>query len=173
MVRTARPDDAAAIAHIHIRTWQVAYSHVFPSEALDGLASREAARAAFWRRTIESRPTRSHTLVRDVDDDIVGFASAGPARDEDAEAVGELYAIYVLPEVWGQGVGQALMSEVRARLRQEEFREAILWVLEDNPRTRRYYELAGWWLDDVVKEEIFLDTPVREVRYRITLDSPP
>jgi hypothetical protein len=61
------------------------------------------------------------------------------------------------------------MSEVLARLRQDGFREAILWVIEDNPRTRRYYELAGWKLDGGTKEEAVLDVPVRQVRYRIAV----
>jgi hypothetical protein len=54
-------------------------------------------------------------------------------------------------------------------LRADGFEEAVLWVLDDNPRARRFYELAGWRLNGAVKEDTFLDTPVREVRYRIAL----
>jgi hypothetical protein len=61
------------------------------------------------------------------------------------------------------------MSETLARLRGEGFPEAILWVLEDNPRTRRFYELAGWRADGGAKEEEWLGTSIREVRYRIDL----
>src|SRR5206468_10792889 len=28
-IRRARPEDAAAVAEVHVRTWQVAYEHVF------------------------------------------------------------------------------------------------------------------------------------------------
>jgi len=77
--------------------------------------------------------------------------------------------IYVAPDAWGAGAGQALMGEVLQRLREDGFSEAILWVLEDNPRTRRFYELAGWQPDGGVKEEEWLGTLVREVRYRISL----
>jgi hypothetical protein len=42
-------------------------------------------------------------------------------------------------------------------------------VLEDNPRARRFYELAGWSVDGAVKQDEFLETLVREVRYRIEL----
>jgi hypothetical protein len=42
-------------------------------------------------------------------------------------------------------------------------------VLEDNPRTRRFYELAGWHADGAAKEEEWLGTTIREVRYRIDL----
>jgi RimJ/RimL family protein N-acetyltransferase len=49
------------------------------------------------------------------------------------------------------------------------FEEAILWVLEENPRSRTFYELAGWSADGTVKDEEWLGTVVREVRYRIRL----
>src|SRR2546429_9961172 len=35
-VRPARPDDAAAVAGVHVRTWQAAYEHVFGAERLAG-----------------------------------------------------------------------------------------------------------------------------------------
>jgi GNAT superfamily N-acetyltransferase len=114
-----------------------------------------------------------HTVVVDDEDAVAGFADFGPSHDPEAdpERVAELYAIYVLPEAWGRGVGRALMAEVLTRLRSEGYREAILWVIEDNPRTRRYYELAGWQFDGGEKEEAVLDVPVRQVRYRIALAS--
>jgi GNAT superfamily N-acetyltransferase len=169
-VRAARAGDARAIAQVHVRTWQAAYTHVFPAEGLEGLSAGLDRRVEFWRGMIDSRAPRTHTLVA-VDDDIVGFAHAGPARDDDLdpEHTGELYAIYVLPDAWGNGAGQALMAELLASLREEGFREAMLWVLEDNPRTRRFYELAGWRPDGAVRSDSFLETQVSEVRYRIAL----
>jgi ribosomal protein S18 acetylase RimI-like enzyme len=100
-------------------------------------------------------------------EDVVGFASHGPSRDE--PGIGELFTIYVRPAAWGTGVGRTLMRETLERLRSHGFDEAVLWVLEDNPRTRRFYELAGWRLDGESKEEGWLDLVVREVRYRIDL----
>ena len=61
------------------------------------------------------------------------------------------------------------MRELVGRLREDGLEEAILWVLEDNPRTRRFYELAGWRLDGAVKEKTILDTPVRKLRYQLAL----
>lgn len=54
-------------------------------------------------------------------------------------------------------------------LRAAGHREAILWVLDDNRRARRFYEREGWRLDGAVKEDDFLGVRVSEVRYRITL----
>ena len=40
---------------------------------------------------------------------------------------------------------------------------------EDNPRTRRFYELAAGRLDGAVKEKTILETPVRELHYQLAL----
>mgnify|MGYP003404870186 CR=1 FL=1 len=152
---------------VRVRTWQSAYAHIFPAEQLESLP--EDAGLDGWRRVITEPYPRMHTLVAEVDGAVAGFAHLGKARDEAGET-GELFAIYVLPEASGAGVGRALMAETLARLRAEGFAEAILWVLEDNPRTHRFYELAGWRLDGGVKGEELLGTTVRELRYRIRLD---
>lgn len=169
VVRDATVEDAAGIARVHTRTWQRAYDHVFPTHRLAGLV--EEHRAEQWREWLSSPRPRRHVLVADMDGDIVGFASVGPSEDPEAnpDVVGELYAIYVLPEAWGRGLGRALMTELLARMRGEGFREAILWVLEDNPRTRRYYERAGWYHDGGEKQQTLLDIEVPLVRYRISL----
>ena len=121
---------------------------------------------------IADPPPRTHTLVADEAGTVTGFALLGPARGEpdDSEGVGELFAIYVLPDASGRGIGQALMIDVLSRLSADGFAEAILWVLEDNPRTRRSYELSGWRTDGAFKNEELLGTLVREVRYRIALE---
>ena len=165
-VRDATPQDALGIARVQNRTWQAAYAHVLPP---DGLASLDDdARAHWWREWLD-RPERvAHILVVDGADGVVGFASSGPGAAK--PTLGELYAIYVLPEASGSGIGQALMRETLARLRADGFREAILWVLEDNPRTRRFYEAGGWYADGGAREQTLLETSLRVVRYRIALE---
>ena len=46
-------------------------------------------------------------------DRLVGFASVGPARDQDEnlEPVGEVRAIYLLPDAWGKGLGRQLCRD--------------------------------------------------------------
>lgn len=164
-VRDGRPEDALGIARVHNRTWQAAYAHVLPADRLASLD--DDARAEWWRGWLE-RPRRGHILVVDGADGVAAFASSGPGLAE--PALGELYAIYVLPEESGRGIGQALMRETLGRLRGDGFAEAVLWVLEDNPRTRRFYEASGWYADGGVKEETLLDTPLPVIRYRIGLE---
>jgi GNAT superfamily N-acetyltransferase len=148
-------------------SWSAAYAHVFTVEQLGSISEEDDA--ARWRRFLTGAPARSAAFVAADGADVVGFSSLGPARPGDDPAVGELFTIYVLPERWGSGVGRALMASTLAQLRAEGFDEAVLWVLEDNPRTRRFYEHAGWRADGGVKEEEWLGSTIREVRYRIDL----
>jgi GNAT superfamily N-acetyltransferase len=167
--RPATPEDAAAIGRVHVESWQAAYAHVFPPERLAELSP--GARARWWSSQLTDPPKRTRILIDDDSERAVGFASAGPSRDADTDParVGELYSIYVLPERWGSGVGRGLIGAAVGALDELGFEEAILWVLEDNPRARRFYEAAGWRLDGATKKDMFLGVGVTELRYRIAL----
>jgi GNAT superfamily N-acetyltransferase len=161
-IRRAAVADADAIAHVHTRTWQAAYEHVFGAERLAGMDDR--ARAARWRRWLDEGET---AFVAEHEGRVVGFVWVGASREPDAQ--GELYAIYVLPEAWGTEAGGGLMRAGVQAMRDAGHDDAVLWVLEDNPRARRFYEREGWWLDEGRKDGEFLGTRVPEVRYRIRL----
>jgi GNAT superfamily N-acetyltransferase len=63
--------------------------------------------------------------------DVVGFASFGPAYGEDdARSLSKLYRLFVRPEAWGCGIGDALLAASIDVLRQAGFIEAVLWVGE-------------------------------------------
>ncbi len=163
-IRRARPEDAAAIAEVHVRSWQTAYEHLFGAERLETL-------------TVDRRLPMWHAILGNADviplvaesgeDGVVGFTTVGSSRDADAD--GELYAIYVDPKAWGSGAGASLMRAAVAALRESGYGSAILWVLEDNPRARRFYEREGWSADGGRKRDEFLGFEVDEVRYRIDL----
>ncbi|MBV8259274.1 MAG: GNAT family N-acetyltransferase [Actinobacteria bacterium] len=164
-VRPARVEDAAALAEIHVRTWQAAYEHVFGAERLATIDLER--RVGQWQRWLAEPQPHWRVFAAAEDERVVGFSWLGESRTAADE--GELYAIYVLPESWGSGPGPALMAATLEALREDGFRGALLWVLEDNPRARRFYEREGWTTDGTRREEEFLGVEVAEVRYRITL----
>ncbi len=79
------------------------------------------------------------------DNNIVGFASAGPTRDEDAPTEWELYAINVLAAHHGTGVADELMSASIAE------RPATLWVVTDNARAQGFYRRYGFTAEGATK----------------------
>lgn len=161
-VRRAVLEDAEAIARVHVDTWRTAYAGLLPAAVLAGLDVRE--RAETWRGLLTRWPEATH--VADSGGEVVGFASAGPARGEDG--AGELYAIYVLPGHWGTGAGRSLLEAAESALRMAGFPEAILWALAGNERAERFYRAAGW-TQDGEKDDVLEGAEVVERRYRKSL----
>jgi GNAT superfamily N-acetyltransferase len=151
--------DAAAIAEVHVRSWQSAYAHVFGAERLAGIDVDQ--RRAQWEQWI---PMGGTFVAEDENGVIVAFVAVGPSRQ--AEGEGELYAIYAVPEAWGSGAGPGLMRVAVETLR-ANYPTSTLWVLDDNPRARRFYEREGWQRDGGTQTEEFLGMAVTEVRYRL------
>src|SRR4051794_35978623 len=124
--------------------------------------------ASRWERRLARPPAGWSTFVAEEGGRVAGFASVGPSRNE--RGIGELYAIYVDPEAWSTGVGRALILRAEERLA-DDYDEATLWVLEDNPRARSFYEAAGWRPDGTRKVEHRWGVEAPEVRYRKRLSS--
>jgi GNAT superfamily N-acetyltransferase len=139
-IRLASPSDAEAIERIRIRGWQVAYRHVFPPDELDRLPVDWSR----WAHTLAHPEPGFTCFVAEEDGALLGWTTVGPATDRDA--FGEVHGLYVDPERWARGAGRGLLERGEAELART-WRHGVLWTLEDNPRTRRFYEAAGWRLD--------------------------
>jgi len=168
LVRRAVPEDAEAIAALHIRSWQFAYRGQLPDQYLDQLGEQRGQRSEFWRTHISTPPTsKNEVWVVGTETRVDAFAAIGPAREADPNVTGELYAIYVDPDRWGQGLGRTLFTHATARLKSLGYSTAILWVLASNARARRFYEITGWSEDGGTKLESRPGFELREVSYRI------
>jgi len=159
-IRIAAPADAEAVERVRIRGWQTAYRDVFPPAELDAL---EIDPSRFVRPA-----DGVTTYVAAGDGGLVGFVTIGPSAEE--AGTGELKALYVDPDSWSLGVGQALLAFGEARLAAAH-REATLWVLERNERARRFYEQAGWREDGARDRIERLGTPAVHLRYRKAFSS--
>jgi len=141
-IRRARIDDAAAIAHVHVETWRSTYAGMLPEDMLVRLSS--AAHEARWWRRVLGRFRRRHFVyvAEHADDGVVGFISGGPSRDRNLREDGEVYALYLLDEYHGRGIGRALFIKLAARLKRECGPSLLVWVLSSNP-SRFFYEAMG------------------------------
>ena len=166
-VRRAVPEDASAIAQIHVRSWQVAYRGVMPDEVLEGLSVVQ--REQFWRGAAAMEPEAGAVFVAASGADVLGFcAFATPSRDADA-GVAEIGAIYVDPPAWRSGVGRALMEAALTELRRNGWRSVTLWVLAKNRRAREFYARFGFEPDGAEMRED--RSRQNEVRLRASLDA--
>ncbi|WP_243062336.1 GNAT family N-acetyltransferase [Humibacter sp. RRB41] len=152
-VRRATAADARGIARVHVRSWREAYAGVFSSHLLENLDV--GTRAARWERIIAGG---SEVWVAESNGRIVGWASAGPAREVDDPAPLELRGIYVLRDHYGSGAGQRVLDAALGES------AAYLWVLADNPRAQAFYRRNGFALDGTAKVESFGGEPAHELR---------
>ncbi len=171
VIRQADVADVSSIAEVHVRSWLKAYRGLIPDPVLDDLSVGQ--REKMWREAI-SRPasTADRVWVAEQRGRIVGFASAGPTRDddEDPQDTGEIYAIYLEPEAQGQGIRRRLFRRAVEGLREQGFRAATLWVLAANFRTRLFYEAAGWLTDGTERTLTVRGSDLLEARYRLGFD---
>jgi len=158
MARLAIPDDARAIAEVHVRSWQAAYRGVVADEFLDSLDVDR--RVEMIEGVI--RDESKGLLVAEQDGHVAGFSMLAASYDE---GWGEVLAIYASPDHWGVGVGYELMAASVEWLHEQGYQRAMLMVLEDNPRARTFYERQGWSLGKRIRIENIGSRDLTEVRY--------
>ncbi|MEU2433171.1 GNAT family N-acetyltransferase [Streptomyces sp. NPDC007861] len=82
--------------------------------------------------------------------------------------MGEVFALYVRPDLTGQGIGRALLDEAHRCLEDLHFRVSTLWVLRGNEGARRFYERMGYRADGGVQGDDYDGVTLTELRYRRT-----
>lgn len=127
-IRKATEDDAKGMAKVHVDTWRTTYTGIVPDEYLNNLSYQE--RENMWRQAIP----HGGVYVAEVDGKVVGFANGGKERSGNYPDYGsELYAIYILKEYQGQGIGEKLVLSVAKNLVDQGYTSMLVLVLEDNP----------------------------------------
>src|SRR5690242_6480056 len=163
-LRTGNDVDLLPVGALHFRSRAAAYAHILSPEVL---ATPGAAALAEWwsERWKWERDTHRLTVAEDFER-IVGFSYVGPSETAGAA---ELYAIHVDPVVVGSGVGRLLMVNALEQLAAVGGERAVLWVLEDNERARRFYDRGGWMADGETRVEAIGGEPVKQLRYSRSL----
>jgi len=163
-VRIAGSADASQIAAVHVRSWQHAYAAIVPADYLNSLDVE--AWTQTWRERLAAGPADDIiTWVATSERQVVGFASVGPARDEDhRDREREIYSIYLTPEAWGRGAARELMRTVVSAVGDRT--PISLWVLADNDRARHFYRRHGFAPDGIEKLRELGGAQLLEVRYR-------
>lgn len=170
LIRGADERDAAEIARVHIASWRAAYPGIIPADVLDGLNVDWQARQ--WKSIITGASCQS--IIAESERGCVGLASFAATRDDDDDPthVGEIQAVYVEPDCWGQGIGWKLCQTAVTELADEGFQQVTLWVLKDNQHARRFYERAGFVPDGRTKM-VSIGATLSALRYRKHLDRAP
>ena len=151
-IRTTTLKDIKDIATIHVTVWQVAYKGLIPQSYLDNLSI--AKREQNWSSILKN--SKNQTIVQEINGTVVGFANFGNTRDEDknSKVIGEITSIYLDPEHWRKGLGTELFQFILSEMKNQEFTEVTLWVLDTNQTACSFYQKMGFKPDGATKIDI-------------------
>ena len=153
-VRQATVDDAHGIARVHVLAWREAYEGRMPADVLAALDVDRSARG--WADILTDGRTRA--FVAERHGEVIGWATAGPGRDDDAPRPLELEGIYLLAAAYGSGAGQLLLDAAVGDA------PAYLWVMDGNARAEAFYRRNGFARDGATTRHPVGDTSVPAVR---------
>ena len=166
LIRAAEKSDIPQLASIHVLAWRAAYSGTMPDEVFDELSIER--RTQDWQGWLE-HPGPGTTFVIEQNGIVAGFSVFGPTRDEDAgdQPVGEILAINIHPDHWGQGLGKQLCLSILEVAKQRQWCRLTLWVLASNERAHYFYQSLGFERDGNEREdEALTGCVLSEVRYQ-------
>lgn len=149
-VRKAVPSDAEGMAFVHVKSWQTSYQGIIEQSYLDAISYDE--RLELRKKVLNSKDRLS--LVAIYEGKIIGFADAGALRPEPYNEkvrslqrnnlqYGEIYALYLLQDHQGKGLGHKLYQECRSWFKEQGYTGFIIWGLAHNTRARKFYEKEG------------------------------
>jgi len=166
IIRETRETDAYECAAVHVSSWQSAYRGIIPDDVLNNLSIEKQA-----QRFINDYTEYKETLyfVAELDGRIIGNLVVSRCRDEDKAHAGEVIAIYLLEDFWGKGYGREMIDNAVGVIRRMECRKAVIWVLAENLRARKFYERCDFVFDGTQKA-INIGKPLIELRYSKLLD---
>ena len=148
IVRNAEFEDMKQLGHIMSVSFRTAFSAFVTQKTMDACAREENCIALLERIFREGKV---HFLVGET---------SGMLAWQETEDAAELIAIHSLPESWGTGLGEAMLTKA---LDQIGNRPVFLWAFRDNRRARRFYEKYGFHWDG--SQRISQFDGALEVRY--------
>ena len=154
-------DEIKGKAAVHCQAWKEAYVGLVNQDFLDRRTMEMSLQSAQW--AFDNGIT---TLIARDRERVVGFADFGRYRLDDLRDAGEIYAIYILKEYYGKGIGFALMKKALDAL--SEYPQTAVWVLTGNERAIRFYKRCGFEFDGQ-KKEMELGAPATEARMILRL----
>ena len=130
VIRDMLPGEADQKGHVHYQTWLETYTGLIDEAFLANQTLEKCQTIA--------RKWPDNTLIAELDGKMVGYCCYGK---EDSGA-GHIFALYLLKEAQGIGLGRKLMNAAMDRL--SECCPITLGVLEGNQQAIGFYEHYGF-----------------------------
>lgn len=148
-IRKAVLTDAKGIAIVQVDSWRTTYKGIVPDDYLQSMSYKD--REKIWR---DAMSQTTIYVAEDKHGKIVGFSIGGEERSGNyPDYKGEVYAIYILKDYQGKGIGKQLMKPVVNDLLEQNINSMIVLVLEKNI-SKVFYEALGATKIDSIEIEI-------------------
>jgi len=142
VLRPARPDDAEAIAALHLAVWRATYCDLAPPAAYRTLGDL-ALRIVRWRETLADAGGARATLVVEAEGRLLGIGHCGPPSEAIFGARGEVKSLYVDRSVSRRGIGRRLLAGLVEALRDRAYAGMALGVVVGNAQAIAFYDALG------------------------------
>ena len=138
-LRAAAPDDALAIATLHVDVWRVTYRGLAPAPAF--VALDVGRRHERWKLLLADA---AHlTLVAELSGTLAGFGLAGPPTDPVFGDRAEVKNLYVGLDFARRGLGRSLLAALAAAMRERGHSGLALGVVAGNDPAIAFYRALG------------------------------
>ena len=138
-IRKATLNDVLSISTIKVKGWQTAYKNIISDEYLDSMNIQ---------KTVEKNINnfdRYQFIVAELKGEIVGFSryTLYNTSNEIKSADGEIFSIYVRPNLKRNGIGTAMFTYVMSQFKNNGNKSIILGCFKENYQSRAFYEKMG------------------------------
>lgn len=147
-IRNAEFHDMKQLGHIMSVSFRSAFDDFVTQQTLDACAQEDNCIAML------------EAIFQEGNVNFLVGENSGMLAWQKAEDGVEIMAIHSLPESWGTGLGQAMLTEA---LHQIGKQPVFLWAFKENKRARRFYEKHGFCWDGTERVSEF--DGALEIRY--------
>lgn len=134
-IRPATPDDALAIATVQYHGWQQTYRGIIADSYLDNMTLEKGHKN--WQYNLQN-PKGTINVMEDPQGRVIAFSGAGRCRTKEFDCDAELYALYLLKEYQGQGLGRKMFMYEVQNLIKSGYKSFFVYVLAANPSVGFY-----------------------------------
>jgi GNAT superfamily N-acetyltransferase len=152
LIRRRIKNDCKQIAHIVTVAWNETYKGLVPEWFLEQLKNNENERAE--KSYNEFDKTNNNQLVLEVDNKVVGFVNYGKSHDEEFSDCGEIYALYIIGDYQGNGLGKKLVEEAKIELKRLGFNKMIISCLKGNISNEFYKHIGGKYIKEGIYQRL-------------------
>ncbi|KAB8125978.1 GNAT family N-acetyltransferase [Gracilibacillus oryzae] len=141
-IRLANLSDVPRIVTVHVHSLKASHADFLPADFLSGLDGNYST--ARFRKALNLPENKEKIYVAEEEGaGIIGFVWGGLARKQNSNDSGEIYAIYILEEYQGKGIGKKLVQTLAAGFSTMKINTIMVDVLADNLPSCQFYEALG------------------------------